>query len=361
MDTTDPEIVFDENGICNHCTNAIQKLEKLKFKNDEERKLKLDEITGKIKKTGKGKKYDCIIGLSGGVDSSYLAYIVVKEMGLRPLAVHVDNGWDSELAVQNIENIVKKLNIDLYTWVIDWEEFKDLQKAYLRASVVDIEVLSDNAIVIAIDKLLRKYKIKHFLIGHNYQAESIMPPTWLYTPKYDSLNITAIYKKFGSGKKLKTYPLLNFFGYLRYRYFNNTIPENILDLVPYEKESAIKKLKEELGWRDYGGKHYESRITQFYQAYILPVKFNIDKRKAHLSSLICSNQITRDEAVMELDKPLYNSKSLEEDLDYFIKKLDLTKEEFNSIMNSKNRSHFEFASYQKIHNQLASFIKSFRS
>jgi N-acetyl sugar amidotransferase len=361
MDTTDIKIIFDDQGNCNHCTEAIKKLDKLKFSSEAEQKQKLDEIVSNIKKSSKDKKYDCIIGLSGGVDSSYLAYIVVKELGLKPLAVHVDNGWDSELAVQNIENIVKKLNIDLYTWVIDWEEFKDLQRAYLKASVVDIEVLSDNAIVIAIDKLLRKHKIKYFLIGHNYQAESIMPDTWLYFPKYDSLNIKAIYKKYGSGKKLKTYPLLSFFEYIQYRYFNKTIAENILDLVPYKKELAIKKLKEEFDWRDYGGKHYESKITQFYQAYILPTKFNIDKRKAHLSSLICSKQITRNEAIMELNKPLYNSKALEEDMDYFIKKLELSKEEFNSLMNTQIRSHFEFSSYQKIHNKIGTILRSIRN
>jgi N-acetyl sugar amidotransferase len=361
MDTTDPDIVFDEHGVCNHCKAARKKLIETTFKTEEERKEHLNGVVDKIKKSGKGKKYDCIIGLSGGVDSSYLAYIVVKELGLRPLAVHVDNGWDSELGVKNIENLVKKLNIDLYTWVIDWEEFRDLQKAYLKASVIDIEVLSDNAIVIAIDKLLKIHKIRYFLIGHNYQAESIMPSGWLYFPKYDSLNIKTIYKKFGSGKKLRTYPLLSFFGYIRYRYFNKTIAENILDLVPYKKELAVRKLNEDFGWRDYGGKHYESKITQFYQAYILPVKYNVDKRKAHLSSLICSNQVSRDEAIDQLKHPLYDSKLLEEDKDYFIKKLNLTEEEFNSIMNSRVRSHFEFSSYQKIHNQIAKFIHSIRN
>lgn len=361
MDTTDPDIVFDENGICNHCTNAINQLRKITFNSEQERANRLSEIVTHIKKTGKGKNYDCIIGLSGGVDSSYLAYVVVKQLGLRPLAVHVDNGWNSELAVQNIENIVKKLNIDLYTHVIDWEEFKDLQRAYLKASVIDLEVLSDNAIVVAIDKLLRKHKIEYFLIGHNYQAESIMPPSWLYFPKYDSLNIKSIYKKFGTGKHFKTYPLLNFFSFLRYRYFNKTIAENILDLVPYKKDVAINILKEEFGWRDYGGKHYESRITQFYQAHILPTKFNIDKRKAHLSSLICSNQISRDDAMMELNKSLYNITTLEEDINYFIKKLELTKEEFNSIMNMPIRSHFDFASYQKIHNKIAFSLRNIRS
>lgn len=361
MDTTDPDIVFDEHGVCNHCKTASQKLKDISFRTDEERKIKLNEIVVQIKKAGKDKKYNCIIGLSGGVDSSYLAYVVVKELGLKPLAVHVDNGWNSELAVQNIENIVKKLNIDLVTWVIDWEEFKDLQRAYLRASVIDLEVISDNAIVIAIDKLLRKNKINYFLIGHNYQAESVMPASWFYTPKYDGLNIRSIYKQFGSGLKLKTFPTLNLIGYIRYRYFNKTIAPNFLDLVPYKKKDAINTLVNELGWRDYGGKHYESKITRFYQAYILPTKFNVDKRKAHLSSLINSNQISREEALLELNKPLYPTpQELEADMEYFLKKLDLMSEDFKQIMQSKIRPHFEYAAYNFLFYKLAMIKRKFK-
>jgi len=357
MDTTDPNIVFDEQGICNHCKNATEKLKKFQFKNESEKTEKLFELVNKIKKSGKNKKYDCIIGLSGGVDSSYLAYLVVEKFGLRPLAVHVDNGWNSELAVMNIENIVKKLNIDLHTWVIDWEEFKDLQKAYLKASVIDLEVLSDNAIVIAINTLMNKYKIKYFLIGYNYQAESIMPASWLYSPKFDSLNINAIYKRFGSGKKLKTYPLLSFVGYIKYRFFNSNISADILDLFGYNKEEAIQLLKNNFGWRDYGGKHYESKITQFYQAYILPNKFNVDKRKAHLSSLICSNQINRDTALDLLKNPLYESQKLLEDIEYFKKKLALTDEEFENIINDKPKNHYDYSSYNKFIDKIYRLIK----
>lgn len=357
MDTTDPDIVFDENGYCNHCTGALLMLNKLRFHTDEGRTENLKQLVDKIKKEGKDKKYDCIIGLSGGIDSSYLAYVVVRELGLRPLAVHVDNGWNSELAVMNIEKIVKKLNIDLCTWVIDWEEFRDLQKAYLKASVIDLEVLSDNAIVIAIDKLLRKNRVKYFLIGQNCNAESIMPSSWFFTPKYDSLNIKAIYKRFGSGRRLKTYPLLSFWGYIRYRYFNKTIGANILDLVPYLKNNAIQKLKEELDWRDYGGKHHESKITQFYQAYILPQKFNVDKRRAHLSSLICSDQISREKALEELDKHLYDTAQLCQDKEYFLKKLELTEEDFKKVMTEPRREHFSFPSYNKRFFELSKFIK----
>jgi len=357
MDTSDPEIEFDENGFCNHCTQALIKINKSKFANDNERVEYLNDIVKKIKESGTGKEYDCIIGLSGGVDSSYLAYVVVKELGLRPLAVHVDNGWDSELAVQNIENIVKKLNIDLYTYVIDWEEFKDLQRAYLKASVVDLEVLSDNAIVIAIHRLLKKYKLNYFLIGYNQQAESIMPASWLYANKFDSLNIKSIYKKFGTGLKLRTYPLLTLWEYIIYRFFDKSRSINILDLVPYNKQEAIEVLKKELEWRDYGGKHYESKITQIYQAYILPRKFNIDKRRAHLSSLIVSNQITREEALESLEVELYDKSKLNDDIAFFCKKLNFSKEEFEEILCDNPIPHYAYPSYNKIFDKLSSIKK----
>jgi N-acetyl sugar amidotransferase len=354
MDTTDASIQFDEQGVCNYCKSAIKKVEQITFRIEEERERKFNEVIAKVKQAGAGKQYDCIIGLSGGVDSSYLAYIV-KKAGLRPLAIHLDNGWNSELAVQNIENIVKKLGIDLFTYVIDWEEFRDLQMAYLKASVLDIEVLSDNAIVVSIFRLMKKYDVKHFLIGTNFAAESIMPLTWMYVPKYDSLNIKSIYKRFGSGRKLKTYPLLSFREYIRYRYFNseNNIP--LLNYVPYVKTNALNVLKEEFGWRDYGGKHYESKITQFYQAYILPTKFNVDKRKAHLSSLICSGQITREQALVELEKPLYDLIKLKEDKEYFVKKLDINEKEFEKIMSLPIRPHSYYPSYEGMHKRLAAF------
>ncbi len=352
MDTSDPDITFDQNGYCNHCTQALIKLNKNKFANDDERLKHLNRIINKIKKSGKNKKYDCIIGLSGGVDSSYLAYIVVKKLGLRPLAVHVDNGWNSELSVKNIENIVKKLGIDLYTYVIDWEEFKDLQRAYLKASVIDIEVLSDNAIVIAIHKLLKKYKLKYFLIGYNYQTESIMPASWLYSNKFDSLNIKSIYKKFGTGLKLKTYPLLSFWEYIVYRFFDKSRSINILDLFPYNKQDAINILHKELDWQDYGGKHYESKITKIYQGYILPKKFNIDKRRAHLSSLFVSGQISREEALEKIKENLYEEKELKEDIEFFCKKLDIFREEFDEILSASPIPHYAYPSYNKIIDRL---------
>lgn len=357
MDTTDPDIVFDENGFCNHCTNAIKKLNEIYFIDPSVKKKRLDEIVNKIKSEGKNKKYDCVIGLSGGVDSSYLAYIVVKELGLKPLAIHVDNGWNSELAVMNIENIVNKLGIDLYTYVINWEEFKDLQKAYLKASVIDLEVLSDNAIVVAIYRIMKKFALKYFLIGFNQAAESIMPSSWLYSPKYDSLNILSIYKRFGSGLKLKTYPIFNFLEYINYRFFNKSRTINVLDMVHYDKNKAISILENELDWRNYGGKHHESIITRFYQSYILPRKFGIDKRRAHLSSLICSKQISREQALIELQKPICDPYIIQNDKKYFLKKLEISEEEFEFIMKQKPVPHYNYKSYNKIILLCANFIK----
>jgi N-acetyl sugar amidotransferase len=357
MDTTDSDIIFDETGFCNHCTDAIRNLEKISSITAGERQKRFEEIIKKIKKEGAGKKYDCVIGLSGGVDSSYLAFIV-KRAGLKPLAVHLDNGWNSELAVQNIEMLVKKLEIDLITLVIDWEEFRELQLAYFKASVIDIEALSDNAIVIAIHNIMKSQHIKYFLIGFNYSTESIMPSSWLYSPKYDSMNIKSIYKKFGSNKKLKTYPLLSFFGYLKYRYFDKSNIVALLNEINYNKDSALAELKKEFKWREYGNKHYESKITQFYQAHILPQKFNIDKRKAHLSSLICSGQISRDEALIKLNEPLYTFQSFEEDKNYFLKKMKLSIDEYERIMASPVRSHFDFHSYNKLIIKLSSIRKT---
>lgn len=357
MDTTDPLIVFDEKGVCNHCTSALKKLETITFRSEAERKKALDKIVNKIKDNGKGNKYDCVIGLSGGVDSAYLAY-KIKEMGLNPLAIHLDNGWNSELAVKNIENIINTLNIDLHTHVINWEEFKALQVAFLKSGVVDLEMLSDNAIVVSVYKIMKKHKIKTFLIGTNIETESIMPNKWFYTPKYDSLNIKSIYKRYEGKMKLKTFPMLSFLEYIQFHYFKKHNSIALLDLMDYNKTNALKILQEKLNYIPYPGKHYESRITRFYQAYILPKKNNIDKRKAHLSSLIVSGQISRNHALEELQKPLFASEQeLNNEKDFFCKKLQLTETKFNSIISSKPVSHFDFPSYYGMHIKFVKFVK----
>jgi N-acetyl sugar amidotransferase len=351
MDTTDPDIIFDENGNCNHCVTALQQLNK-SYGDKEKNNAKLKEIIQTVKLAGKGNKYDCLIGLSGGVDSSYLAYVLVKEYGLRPLAIHLDNGWNSEQAVSNIHRIVKTLNIDLITHVLDWDEFRELQNSFLRASVVDLEMLSDHAIVVVINKISRKMRIKYFLIGGNYQTESIMPGKWFWSNKIDSKIIKDIHNNFGSGKKLRTFPFLSFIEYYSFgkKYGKYLTP---LSYMEYDKDKAKKILIEDLGWQDYGAKHHESFITKFYQTYILPNKFNIDKRRAHLSSLICANQITRDDAVEELKRPLFKSSQEErEAVEYFIKKMKLRSDELQIILRLPRKEHDDFKSYAKTYSKL---------
>ncbi len=334
----DPDIRFDDKGICNYYYEYIQAEKSEVLKGPAGEKM-LQQLAGKIRAAGQGKAYDCLIGLSGGVDSTYVAYLV-KQLGLRPLAVHLDNGWNSELAVKNVENIITKLNFDLYTLVVNWEEFKDIQLAYLHASVVDIEVVSDHAIFATMYKLAKEKNIGYIISGTNIVTEYIMPPAWLYH-KMDFANLRDIHNRYGK-LKLKTYPTFDFSKYLYYSALLRLTPISILNYVPYNKKEIKEFIKKELDWRDYGGKHYESIFTKFYQAYILPEKFRIDKRKAHLSTLICSGQLTKEEALRELEQPLYSPSELAADKEYVLKKLGLSEAEFIAIMKLPVRRHQEF-------------------
>lgn len=339
MDTTDPEIQFDENGICNHCHQYDESVKKFVFDGDKG-KEKLNNIVDEIKKNGKGKEYDCIIGVSGGVDSSFVAY-KVKELGLRPLAIHLDNGWDSELAVKNIELFLKKLDIDLYTYVIDWEEFKDLQLSFLYASTPDSEIPSDHAINAILHNIAHEKKIKYIIYGCNIRTESHLPRTWSQG-HLDWKYISSIHEKYGH-LPLTTFPHMDFFTLNRYLMTHKTI--NILNYLSYSKKDAMKLLENELGWKYYGGKHYESIYTRFYQGYILPKKFGYDKRRMHLSSLICSGEITRSQAIDELKNEPYPQEMQREDKEYVIKKMGLTEMEFDEIMSLPKRKFEDYPSY----------------
>lgn len=355
MDTTDPDIEFDEGGACSHC----REYERLKGKylfEPEEAKRRLDELVNKIKEQGEGKEYDCIIGLSGGVDSSYVAY-KVKELGLRPLAVHLDNGWDSEPAVANIERIIRTLDIDLYTHVIDWEEFRELQLAFIKASVIDIELLTDHAIFAVIYEVARRNHIKHFLSGYNVATESVMPRSWFFGNKLDSLNIKSIWRRYGNGKRIKTFPMLDFLDILLFMFANKVETVPLLNYIHYDKAAAMALLRKELGWVYYGGKHYESRFTQFYQSYILPHKFNVDKRRAHLSSLIYSGQLTRDKALEIIKEEMYTPEKMKEDREFVIKKLGFTEAEFDEYIRTPARSHYAFLSYDRIYRRLTKVLR----
>jgi N-acetyl sugar amidotransferase len=265
----DPGIRFDAKGVCNYYYEYKQ-AERNGVLTGEAGEKKIQELVEKIRTEGKDKPYDCLIGLSGGVDSTYVAWLV-KKLGLRPLAVHLDNGWNSELAVKNVENIITRLGFDLFTLVVNWEEFRDIQLAYLRASVVDIEVVSDHAVFATMYKLAKEKKIGYIISGTNIVTEYIMPPSWLYY-KMDFANLKDIHSRYGK-LKLKTYPVFDFKKYVYYSGVLKLTPISILDYVPYNKQEIKEIIKNELGWRDYGGKHYESVFTKFYQAYILPEKF----------------------------------------------------------------------------------------
>lgn len=348
MDTiADPDIAFDNKGICNYFYEFQQKEKEYVLKG-EEGKAKIKDIVTSIKASGNGKKYDCITGISGGVDSTYVC-LQAKKLGLRTLVVHFDNGWNSELATANIRNIIEKLGFDLYTLVVDWNEFKDLQLAYLKASVVDIEALTDHAILGTLYKLAAEHNIKYILSGSNVVTEATLPKSWIFH-KGDDINIKDIHKKFGT-IQLKTYPFYGLKEKKMYGGIKGIETINLLNYLEYNKKEVKKIIQDELNWRDYGGKHYESVFTRFYQGYILPVKFGIDKRKAHLSDLIFSGQISKDEALEELKKPIIEEKQLNEDYDFVLKKLNLTQEEFENILKLPRKEHTDFAITQSIFNE----------
>ena len=354
LDTIDDQtITFNSEGICNHCTTYDENLKKFYFGNDTELK-KFNEIINNIKEDGKGKKYDALIGLSGGVDSTYVAYLCYKHK-LRVLAVHLDNGWNSELSVVNIKNILKKTGFDLFTHVIKWSEFKDLQKSYFKAHVVDIEALTDHAIFSVLEKVATKSKIKYIISGSSITTEGRLPSKWVHH-KGDHKNIKSIHKKFGK-QKISTFPISNYWiRLLRNKLYKIEVID-LLNYINYNKEKAKKTIQNEFKWRDYGGKHFESIFTRFYQGYILPKKFGIDKRKSHYSTLICANQISREKALLEIQKPIYESDFLlKADIEYFLKKMKFSKEEFERYLKTKSVSHLEYKSILHFINKLV-FLK----
>ena len=341
MDTSEPEIIFDESGQCNHCKSYMQKMRNSVHLSEAARKDALQKYIEETKRTGRHSKYDTLLGISGGVDSTYAA-LLAKELGLRTLLFHVDNGWDSELSVANIENIVQRTGFDYVSNVLDWEEFKDLQLSYLKASVIDFEAPSDHAIFATTYKYAIKYNIKTILTGLNTATEGILPSTWHYSNKItDSVNIKAIQKRFGT-VPLKTFPLLSYEELFYYLKIKRIKSWNILDYVDFDKSEVKKRIQSEIGWRDYGGKHYESIITRFYQGYILPVKFGVDKRKAHLSTLIAAGRLSRAEAIAMLEEPKLEPEILKSDLEYVPKKLGITKQEFEALMNLEIKLHSDY-------------------
>lgn len=350
LDETDPDILFNEQGVCHHCLEAAPRLKKFRLLDNKDYWPDLVKVANEIKQRAGKKKYDSIVGMSGGVDSSYICHLAGK-LGLNPLVVHFDNGWNSEIAVSNIKKVVEKNGFDLFTYVIDWPEFKDIQRSFFKASVIDIEMVTDHAIMATMVRIAKDNNLTYVLNGTNFTNEHGMPKSWLWR-KQDLTNLKDIQKKFGT-KKINSFPT---FGTLKYAFgtqlgmgFKNI---EFLNMMPYRKDKAMEELESVYGWQYYGGKHYESTFTKFYQAYVLPTKFNVDKRKVHLSAQIRNSEITRDFALQELKEPLYGIEELRYDTEYVIKKLGFSEEEFDKIMNEKPINHLFYKSDEWLMNIL---------
>lgn len=336
---SDSTISFDKNGYCNYCTDAINSMSSRYFPNDEG-KEKLELLIKKLKEEGKGKKYDCLMGISGGLDSSYLAY-KGYEYGLRILAIHIDDGFNSKIAIRNINNLEKAFNLDIIHVKPDRDQYFDLTKAFFKAGVPNLAIPQDNLILAYIYKYAKEYKIKNFLSGGNFALESILQKGNTHSA-LDKKHINDINNKFGSTSLNKLKISSSFERKIKGQLLLKINEIRPLDYIDYNKELAIKELSEVCDYNYYGGKHYESILTMFMQRYYLPKKFNVDKRKSHLSSLIIVNQMSREEALQELKKPLYIEKEMEETIDYFLDLINMSKEEFEIIINSKPMEHNDY-------------------
>lgn len=348
MDTSDPHIIFDENGVSDYYHNFHNVMQP-NWHTGEEGMKQLVSIADKIKKEGVGKDFDCILGLSGGLDSSYAVYVAKEIMGLRPLVFHVDAGWNTQQAVGNIEKLIDGLNLDLYTEVINWEEMKDLQVAFLRSQIPDQDLPQDYAFFSGLYKFARKNKIKYILTGSNISTECCREPEeWGGYAGIDTTLTHDIHKKFGT-RPLKTFPLVDILSYkIYYKYVYGMEVFKPLDLLPYIKEDAEKLLEEKFGWQRFQHKHHESRFTRFYEDYWLPKKFGFEKRRAHFSSLILTGQMTREEALERIAKPEMDEQFLRQEFEYVANKLDLTVDELEAIFQGENKTYKDYNSKKKI-------------
>ncbi len=342
MDSTDPSIIFDNNGISDYYYNFINNILP-SWDTSENGYIKLMKIANKIKNKSKNKPFDCIIGMSGGLDSSYALYIAKEVMGLRPLVYHVDAGWNTDQAVGNIEKMIEGLNLDLYTDVINWEEVKDLQKAFLKAQIPDQDLVQDYAFFSSLYRFAKKNKIKFIITGSNYSTECCREPEeWGGYAGIDKKLVRDIHKKFGT-IKLKTFPIIDIFTYkIYYKYIYGMKIIKPLNLIPYIKAEAEELLKNKYGWRNFQHKHHESRFTRFYEDYWLPRKFGYDKRKAHFSSLILTGQMSRDEALERIKRPELDEQTLKNEFKYVANKLGLEEEELTELFNGQNKTFRDY-------------------
>ena len=356
MDESDPTITFDEQGVCHHChlyddIKLTQGYDPLKSPKEHQ------QAVDAIKKAGEGKEYDCIIGISGGVDSCYLLHHAVQ-VGLRVLAVHVDAGWNSDTAVRNIHKLCKKLGVELHTVVIDWPTMKELQRAYMFSGLANLDIPQDHVFIAAVYQYALKHRVRAMLTGTNVATEGINPTAWGYD-NLDYTSIKSVFKTYKRKGNLRKYPHFGIFKYIYYRH--KTTRYELLNMIDYSKKEAIQTLSEKYGWEYYGGKHFESRFTKFFQSYYLPKKFGYDKRLAHLSSLVVSGEMTREEALHQFnyDQP-YDESSVLEERDYILKKLDLTLDEWKDIMASPNKTEDDYKNNKQMIAKLMNLKQRFR-
>lgn len=348
MDTSDSKIVFDDKGVCDHCNDFYTNV-KPNWHTDEKGRAEMEAVVAKIKKEGEGKDFDCILGMSGGVDSSYLLHLAVKELGLRPLVFHVDGGWNSELAVNNIQVMIDKLGLDLYTEVINWEEMKDFQLAFFKSGVPHLDIPQDHAFVATLYNFANKYNIKYILNGGNISTECVRNPMEFLYYGTDMAQIRDIRKQFGTNK-METYPFSPVLKHKFYlRYIKGVQVVKPLDYMPYVKEDALAMLADTYGWTPYPQKHFESRFTKFYEGYWLPERFGFDTRRVQYSSLILTEQIAREDALKKLEKPAYNPETIDEEFKYIATKLGISVKELRGYFTSPKKFYWDYK------NQLSMF------
>lgn len=348
MDTTDSAIFFDQNGVCDHCNTFLNKTLPV-WKSSVIDKNKLNNLTERIKEAGQGKDFDCIIGMSGGIDSSYLTYLAKEVMGLRPLVFHVDGGWNSQIAVNNIERLVDGLGLDLFTEVIDWAEMRDLQLAFFKSGVSHIDTPQDHAFFATMYKFASRHNVKYILTGGNLSTECIRNPVeWMYYQS-DSRQLLDIHQQFGT-RPLKTFPVTSILWHKVWLpYFRGIKVVRPLDMVPYIKEEAKQLLMERFGWQPYPQKHFESRFTKFYESYWLPKRFGYDVRRVQYSSLIVTGQMTRDEALELLSKPSYDNVTISQEIEFVANKLGISVGELNSFMELPHKTCKDYKNQQQIY------------
>ena len=358
MDTTDSKIIFDNKGVCDHCNTFFTDILP-NWQNGKNREIQLKGILSNVIKSSKGADFDCIMGMSGGIDSSYLLYSMVKEYGLRPLVFHVDAGWDSQIAVNNIERLIDGLGLDLYTEVINWEEIKDLQLAFLKSGAPHIDEPQDHAFFATMYKFASENNIKYILTGGNYSTECVRNPLeWMYYQS-DSAQLRDIHKKFGT-IPLESYPVTNILWHKVYLpYIKGTKLIRPLDYIPYHKEKAMNLLVDKFGYQKYPQKHFESRFTRFYESYWLPERFGYDTRKVQYSSLILTGQMTREDALQRLKKPAYNEETIHQEFEYIANKLGISIDELQSYMDAPKKTYKDYKSQQYIYDIGAKVLKAF--